>query len=171
MVMMFAAFTSAFVVKKADVNNWLEVGLPSLFWVSSVVIVASSVTMHLTLRGFKTNKLGQYKTMMMATTILGVAFMVTQIFAWKEMLFDGVRLDGNASGSFLYVISGVHLVHAFAGVVALIAFFVIAQTKYKRKEDIERANQEKRVGVELLATYWHFVDVLWIYLFVFFLLN
>jgi cytochrome c oxidase subunit 3 len=164
--MMFAGWTSAFLVRKAQ-GNWLLFSLPTAFWVSTAVILASSVTMHLSIREFKKRNMGLYKKLISVTAILGVLFMLLQFWGFYEMHGQGVTLASNGegiSGSFIYVISGVHILHMLGGVIALvIVFFVV---NFRKRTKVYSSN-----GLEILGTYWHFVDVLWIYLFLFFLFN
>ncbi|MCC7029716.1 MAG: cytochrome c oxidase subunit 3 [Chitinophagaceae bacterium] len=164
--MMFAGWTSAFLVRKAQ-GNWLLFSLPTAFWVSTAVILASSVTMHLSIKEFKKRNMGLYKKLISVTAILGVLFMLLQFWGFYEMHGQGVTLASNGegiSGSFIYVISGVHILHMLGGVIALvIVFFVV---NFRKRTKVYSSN-----GLEILGTYWHFVDVLWIYLFLFFLFN
>ncbi len=164
--MMFAGWTSAFMVRKAQ-GNWLFFTLPTAFWVSTFVILASSVTMHLSVKEFKKRNMGSYKTLISVTAVLGVVFMLLQFWGFYDMHLSGVTLASNGegvSGSFIYVISGIHLLHMLGGVIALvIVFFVV---NFRRRTKVYSSN-----GLEILGTYWHFVDVLWIYLFLFFLYN
>jgi cytochrome c oxidase subunit 3 len=153
-------------VRKAQ-GNWLLFSLPTAFWVSTAVILASSVTMHLSIREFKKRNMGLYKKLISVTAILGVLFMLLQFWGFYEMHGQGVTLASNGegiSGSFIYVISGVHILHMLGGVIALvIVFFVV---NFRKRTKVYSSN-----GLEILGTYWHFVDVLWIYLFLFFLFN
>ena len=164
--MMFAGWTSAFLVRKAQ-GNWLIFTLPTAFWVSTFVILASSVTMHLSIKEFKKRNMSLYKKLFSLTAILGVAFMLLQFWGFYDMHHSGITLASNSegvSGSFIYVISGVHLLHMLGGVIALvIVFFVV---NFRRRTKIYSSN-----SLEILGTYWHFVDVLWIYLFLFFIYN
>ncbi|HCK22002.1 MAG TPA: cytochrome oxidase subunit III, partial [Bacteroidetes bacterium] len=88
----------------------------------------------------------------------------------QELKAEGILLKGNVAGSFLYVISGAHFLHVAGGVIALLVFVILAFTRYNKPEDtlLENIHPDKQIGVELMATYWHFVDVLWLYLFFFF---
>jgi len=170
MIMMFAAFTSAYVVKKADVNNWLVFDLPVMFSYSAITIVASSVFMQLAFYTFKKNKVGLHRIFMLATFLTGATFLVMQVLGWQELKSAGILLKGNVAGSFVYVISGAHFLHVLGGVIALLVFSILAFTRFRNPVDtlVENIHPEKQVGLELMATYWHFVDVLWIYLFFFF---
>ena len=164
--MMFAGWTSAFMVRKAQ-GNWLIFTLPVAFWVSTLVILTSSVTMHLSVKEFKRRNMGRYKQLISLTAILGVAFMLLQFWGFYEMHHAGISLASNGegvSGSFIYVISGVHLLHMLGGVIALLIVFLVVN--FRRHTRVYSSN-----GLEILGTYWHFVDVLWIYLFLFFFFN
>lgn len=161
-MMMFAGLTSAYIVRQAQ-GNWVEYKLPLVFWASTVIILASSVTMHLSLRAFKDRAISRYRMLLLVTFILGIAFGLSQYMGFTTLYAQQHRLDGNPSESFLFVIAGLHLLHIAGGVVALIIRYLLSFRK-----NIKVYNTS---GLEVIATYWHFVDVLWIYLFVFFLAN
>ena len=164
--MMFAGWTSAFLVRKAQ-GNWLLFPMPWSFWISTIVILTSSVTMHLTLRSFTQRNMKLYKAMLALTTFLGVAFMLLQLYGFYQLGQSGITLASNGdgvSGSFIYVISSVHILHMLGGVIALVVMYLVVN--FRKKTKIYSST-----GLEILSTYWHFVDVLWIYLFLFFLLN
>jgi cytochrome c oxidase subunit 3 len=164
--MMFAGWTSAFLVRKAQ-GNWLIFTMPVAFWVSTAVVMISSVIMHFSIAAFKKRNMKQYKTLISITAVLGVLFMLLQFMGFYEMHHAGVTLASTAegvSGSFVYVISGVHLLHMLGGVIALIIVFITVN--FRRKTKVYSST-----GLEILGTYWHFVDVLWIYLFLFFFIN
>lgn len=165
-LMMFAGWTSAFLVRKAQ-GNWLIFTMPTAFWISTFVVLASSVTIHFATKQFKQRNFPLYKTLISVTALLGVLFMVLQFWGFYEMHAAGVTLASNGegvSGSFVWVISMIHLAHMLGGVIALIIVFI--SVNLRRSKKTYSAN-----GLEILSTYWHFVDVLWIYLFLFFLLN
>lgn len=164
--MMFAGWTSAFLVRKAQ-GNWLLFPMPWAFWVSTAVILISSVTMHLTLKSFNERKMSLYKTYLSVTAFLGVLFMLLQFTGYYLLHQSGITLASNGegvSGSFIYVISGVHILHMLGGVIALVIMYFVVN--FRRNIRIY-----SNTGLEILSTYWHFVDVLWIYLFLFFLFN
>ncbi|TAE46704.1 MAG: cytochrome oxidase subunit III [Cytophagia bacterium] len=163
--MMFAALTSAYIVKFTE-GQPLVYDIPIMFWITSVVIVISSVTMHLAYKAAKNSNIQQIKTFMLITTILGTVFLVGQWYAWVELVQAGVFFAGSKSaptGSFIYVFSGVHGLHIISGLVFLLITLRLA---FKNKIDAQNTNT-----IEMCATYWHFLDMLWIYLFIFLLLN
>lgn len=162
-VMLFAGFTSAYIVRQAE-GNWLEFELPNVFYVSTAIIILSSVTMwYANVAASKNNfKLVTYSVA--ATLILGIAFAYSQFAAWDALVESGIFFTGqsaNASGSFLYILSGMHLAHLGGGLIALLVVLVNSiKNKY---------SSENKLGLELCSTYWHFLDVLWIYLLLFLL--
>ena len=164
--MMFAGWTSAFLVRKAQ-GNWLLFPMPVTFWISTGVILLSSGTMHLTIRAFAQRQMNRFRNLLALTTLLGIVFMVLQFMGFYQMHQLGIELAGNGesiSGSFIYVISGVHILHMLGGVIALIVMYLFV--RFRKTTKIYSST-----GLEILGTYWHFVDLLWIYLFLFFLFN
>lgn len=156
--MMFIGFTSAYVVKRSQAN-WLAFELPHIFWLSTAIILLSSLTIHLALKQFKERNMIRYKQLITITAILGVTFAVCQWIGFMEMKDHGLPLNGPVSASFIYVIVGVHILHVLGGVVALLVMFYRA---YRT-----RVRSYSSVPIEVAATYWHFVDALWIYLLIF----
>jgi cytochrome c oxidase subunit 3 len=162
MIMMFAGLTSAYIVKRSQAN-WVMVEIPWVFWLSTATILLSSLTMHLALRSFKGRRMPSYRRFMVVTAILGIAFLVLQVIGFQAYRAMDIRLVGagsNASHSFLLAIAGMHGLHVLGGVIALSVMAVKAISTRKRSYD--------SVPVEVVATYWHFVDILWIYLILFF---
>lgn len=161
--MMFAAFTSAYIVKRNQ-SQWLDFDLPKVFWFSTVIIILSSIAVHLALKKLRANDINKYKLLIAATAVLGVVFCVLQFFGFSELNNSGIQLFGagsNAAASFLGVIVGFHVLHVLAGVIAIL---IISFRSLSNKK-----NNINVVTIEMMSTYWHFVDVLWIYLFVFFM--
>jgi cytochrome c oxidase subunit 3 len=162
-IMLFGAWTSAYIVKRGDIG-WAEVTLPSQFYVNTIIILLSSATMMWTVWAARKDKIEKVKLALSITTILGIAFLVGQVVAYNEMIVLKEYLTGgNVSHSFIYVLSGAHAVHVVGGVVFLLIALVSA---FKLKIQSKNMTQ-----IEMCATYWHFLGGLWIYLFVFLLLN
>ena len=161
-VMLFAALTSAYIVKKYD-TDWLHINFPAAFYISSGIIIISSFFMYRSVRAYREAKYNEYKLMMTTTLILGYAFVLLQYLGYVALMKSGVTLKGNPAGSFLYVISWLHLAHVVGG----LAFLKVATWKaWRRPYNPNRLN-----AIEITSTYWHFVGGLWIYLFIFFLSN
>lgn len=160
-VMMFAGLTSAYIVR-ADNGNWLLFNLPDMFFISTAVIITSSITMFTALKMAKNNNNKGVVFALLATFILGLVFSYTQYLGWTELRSKGIVLAGkysNASGSFLYLLTGLHLAHLFGG---LISLFVTLINSLKG-----RYSAGNTLGLELCSIYWHFLDILWVYLFLF----
>ena len=157
-VMMFAGLTSAYIVKRNQ-SGWVSYELPMAFWYSTIIILFSSLTIHLSAKCFKERLMGRYRKWMAATMLLGVLFVILQFIGFKDFWQMGMTLQANVAFSFLYVIVGLHGVHVLGGVIALIVMSLKAFSKKTRNYSI--------VPVDLICTYWHFVDLLWIYLLIF----
>jgi len=160
-VMIFAALTSAYIVRQAE-GNWLEFALPIEMWISTGIILISSITMQWALIAAKRDNLEQVKIAVLTTTILGVVFLIAQLYVWDALVANNVFFVGNPSGSFLYVLSGLHGLHIVSGIVFLL--IVLAAT-YRYKVHSKNLNQ-----IQMCTTFWHFLDALWIYLFLFLLI-
>jgi cytochrome c oxidase subunit 3 len=161
-VMMFAGLTSAYIVR-SNQANWLQFSLPNIFWYSTGVIIISSLFMHLSVKSFKAREMKRYRLLITITAFLGILFAVLQLLGFLSLNNHGVQLLGqgsNPSASFLAVIAGLHALHVLGGVIAL---FIILFKAYSA-----RSKNYSAIPVEVASTYWHFVDVLWIYLFIFF---
>jgi cytochrome c oxidase subunit 3 len=159
-VMMFAGLTSAFIVK-SNQTNWVPVVIPKVFWVSAVVIIISSITVQMALRSFKQQEINQYRILIGVTLFLGAAFVVLQWLGFQELWAQKVTFKGAGAGQFLYVIFGLHGIHVIGGIIALIVMF--------SKAIIGNTKLYNAVTVEVAAIYWHFIDLLWIYLLIFFI--
>lgn len=160
-IMMFAGLTSAYVVKRS-MPSWTTFEMPVIFWYSTSVMLASSITMQLSLRAFKQRERGKYRMLLTLTAVLGVVFVVMQYIGFTQIWATGITMAGSGAGQFLYIIFGLHGLHVIGGVTALVILFFKAFST--------RMRNYNSVPVEVMATYWHFVDLLWIYLLVFFML-
>ncbi|WP_183494457.1 cytochrome c oxidase subunit 3 [Neolewinella aquimaris] len=160
LVMMFIALTSAYIVRRAA-GNWLEFSIPGIFYVNTLVIIASSITLHFAYRAFKREAAVAYKSLLTVSFVLGIAFLVMQYLGWEELAAQGVPLKINPAGDFVYAISWLHALHVVGGIAALAVALVFAYAIRLRK------TPARQLRLELTITYWHFVDVLWIYLIIF----
>ena len=158
LLMMFAGLTSAYIVKRNQAN-WQTFDLPQFFWYSTVAILLSSATIFLAEKAFKQRQMKKYRSLVSATVLLGVLFIVFQALGFMQLWEKGVTLQANVSYSFMYVIVILHAAHVVGGLVALLVLFAKAFST--------RTRTYNSVPVELVSTYWHFVDILWIYLLVF----
>ncbi|WP_029035832.1 cytochrome c oxidase subunit 3 [Salinimicrobium terrae] len=162
MAMMFAGLTSAYVVSTKRPDWLTELQLPTAFFWSTAVILLSSITFHIAIKAVKQNNRSLATSCLTGTLLLSFIFIALQFQSFSELLETGYFFTGSASSvttSFLYLIVGSHLIHLLGGIIVLL---VIIYNHFKQKY---YAGQT--LGLELGATYWHFVDALWIYLFFF----
>lgn len=161
-VMLFASLTSGYIVRKAE-GNWVDFELPPIFWLTSAILLLSSVSHHIAFLKAKKDDLDQVKGWMIVTAILGLAFVASQFYAWVYLVNINVYFSGNnVAGSFLYVITGLHALHVISAII-FVLWITVATFRYK-------VHSKNILGIELCTTYWHFLDALWIYLFGFLLL-
>lgn len=160
--MLFAGLTSAYIVKKSD-GRWLQFDMPDMFLYSTVVLVLSSVAMHWTYLKAKDNSLKAVKIGITTTAAIAIAFFYMQYLSWVKLVSQDVFLVGNPSGSFVYIFSGLHLAHLIGGLVFLLVVFLDTMN-YK-------VHSKSMLAIEMCTTYWHFLGGLWIYLYLFLVMN
>ena len=162
MFMMFAGLTSAYLVS-ASRKDWVhDMILPPAFTISTVLIILSSITIHLAKVAIKKDDRQKTTLFLLATLVLGLSFVFFQFKGFSEVIAMGYYFTGSESTvttSFLYMLTLLHLAHLFAGVISLL---IIIYNHYKQKYNAAQAT-----GIELGAMFWHFLDFLWVYLFVF----
>ena len=158
-VMMFAGLTSAYIVKREQ-PGWTSFVMPIAFYYSMAVMLISSATIFLAGKSFKERRMVRYRKLVGATAILGLAFVLLQFLGFRHLWLSGITLHGSGAGQFLYIIAGLHGLHVIGGVIALLSLWLRAGNIRIRSYNI--------VPVEVVSTYWHFVDLLWVYLFIFF---
>lgn len=161
-MMIFASMTSAYVVKKAD-GNWLLIQFPELFKITSVIIVISSVTMQLAYLAAKRNNIATLKLYLAGTAVLALAFIVGQYQSWGELVAQDVFFVGNPAGSFIYVFTGLHVAHLVGGMIFLM---IVLYRAFKYQ-----VHSKNMLSIELCTTYWHFLGGLWLYLYLFLIIN
>ncbi len=163
-LMIFASLTSAYVVRQAA-GNWIEFIMPNGFYISTCFIIASSVSLHLGYLSFKKGKERPYQLYLLGAGLLGIGFLIFQYQGWMTLMEFGLPLRTNASGDFTYILSWLHAAHLLGGLLALIISILVAfLVPFK-------VTAMRTLRLELVMTYWHFVDVLWIYLLLFFILQ
>ncbi|ULC59407.1 heme-copper oxidase subunit III [Flaviramulus sp. BrNp1-15] len=162
LIMSFAGWTSAFVVSSSR-PDWLkDFVLPNAFIISTVVIVLSSVSFILAKQALKKGNNKATSLWLFITLILGVVFILNQFSGFQQIIDLGYNFTGptsNVTMSYIYLIAVVHILHV---VVGLICLLVVIYNHFKQKY-----NATKMLGFELAATFWHFIDILWVYLFLF----
>ena len=162
MTMMFAGLTSAFVVSKSRADWLKDFQLPPAFYYSTVAIIACSVTFHLAKKYIQKNDQSKTTIFLLSTLVLGILFVILQFVGFGQIVENGYYFTGSGSSittTFLYVVTVVHLIHLAGGMISLL---IIIYNHFKQKY-----NSSQTLGIELGAMYWHFLDLLWVYLFLF----
>jgi len=162
MVMFFAGLTSAYVISMQR-EDWVSFDLPPAFYTSTVLIVLSSITLFFSFRFLKKDNLSTSFMLLIATFLLGIGFVWFQYVGFNELKASGLFFTGpesTVSTSFIIGITFMHVIHLIAGIIVLL---VVIYNHYKKKY-----SSTDTLGFELGAIFWHFVDILWIYLFFFF---
>lgn len=161
-VMVFGALTSAYIVRQAD-GEWLVFDLPEVFYASTAVIALSSLALQYALFSVRRGRQNAGKLGIVLATLLGLGFMALQWQGWNHLVDIQVHFVGNPSGSFVYVLTGLHAAHVLSGVI----FLLIALVGVLRM----RIQAGNATTLEMATTYWHFLGLLWGYLFIFLLMN
>ncbi|MCY7359863.1 MAG: cytochrome c oxidase subunit 3 [Rudanella sp.] len=157
-IMLFAAMTSAYLVRRAE-GNWLEYTIPAVFSYSTGVLIFSSLTMQTALWAAKKDRFGLMRLAISITFVSGIAFLYMQFQGWVQLVDQKVFFVGNPAGSFMYVFTGLHAFHLISGLIVLL---------YALKAAFQLTIHAKSLDqMEIATTYWHFLDVLWLYLFAF----
>ena len=162
LVMSFAGLTSAFIVSSSR-EDWLEnFILPSAFTYSTLIIVLSSVLLFLAKKAFKNSQSAITTSLLIGAFVLGIAFIYSQVQGFNQIIASGYNFTGptsNITMSYVYVIAVVHIIHVLAGIICL---FVVIINQLNKKY-----SNKNRLGFDLASNFWHFVDILWVYLFIF----
>jgi cytochrome c oxidase subunit 3 len=161
--MLFIALTSAYILRQSkslatENPDWKALQVPSALWVTTAVLILSSVSFEIARRALKNNQFDKFKTWISITTALGFAFLIGQFLAWRQLAAQGIYLKSNPHSSFFYVLTGLHALHLLGGILVL-TYVMISALRL-------RISFRKRTTIEVTSLYWHFMDGLWIYLFV-----
>ena len=155
-VMLFAAFTSAFFVRRGMSNDWVDTPIPGILWVNTVVLLASSAAIELARHALRSGKRTVFNRYWTSATLLGVLFLAGQYIAWRQLNTAGFYLATNPSSSFFFLLTCVHAVHLVGGISALGYIEVEAL--------LLRLGPGKRTAVDVSGYFWHFLDAIWLYL-------
>ena len=155
-VMLFAAFTSAFFVRRGLSNDWVDTPLPSILWINTGVLLASSIALELARAALRAGRRAAFNRYWTGATLLGALFLAGQYLAWQQLNDAGIYLATNPSSSFFFVLTCAHAVHLLGGISALGNIDVEAL--------LLRLGPGKRTAVDVSAYFWHFLDAIWIFL-------
>jgi cytochrome c oxidase subunit 3 len=161
-LMLFTALSSAYIVRAASSSDWQPLAMPRILLLSSALLLVSSGTLESARRKLKQAAGNAYKSWLLLTVVLGVGFLVSQLIAWRQLAKQGVYIASNPHSSFFYLFTAAHGVHLLGGLTALGYLSLRSRAPLEDKSAIVKA-QAKADAVTL---YWHFMDFLWLYLFV-----
>ncbi len=162
-IMLFAGFTSGYIVRRGE-GEWVVFNLPTMFMLNTGVIVLSSIFMQWAYLSAKKDELNKTKAGLTAALALGILFIIMQYWGWNQMVYNSIYFGfANPSGSFVYAITGVHVLHVIIGIFYLLTILIQTFRFKVHKKSIR--------GIAMCNTYWHFVGILWIYLYLFLFLN
>jgi cytochrome c oxidase subunit 3 len=160
-LMLFVALASSYIVRSASGNDWQPIAMPKVLWLSTALIVISSVTMEISRRSLKQQRDAGYGRWLLITTTLGLAFLTSQVVAWRQLARQGAYLASNPYNSFFYLFTAAHGLHLFGGILAL-GYLWLRTT---RKRSSVEGELRRRGAADAATSYWHFMDGLWIALF------
>jgi cytochrome c oxidase subunit 3 len=159
-LMLFAALASAYIVI-ASTDGRRALALPHLLWLSTALILASSLTLRTACRSLKQGDDGRYSAWLWLTLLLGLGFLGSQLLAWRQLVAQGVYLAGNPHSAFFYLLTGVHGVHLLGGILALVYLL----TRTRRRPYNREGEARRQTAADVVALYWHFMDGIWVFLF------
>ena len=160
-LMLFVALTSAYIVRSASGNDWQPIVMPKVLWLSTALILISSLTMEVSRRSLNRQNDAGYGRWLIITIALGLAFLASQVIAWRQLVRQGAYLASNPYNSFFYLFTAAHGLHLLGGILAL-SYLLLRTTK--KRDTVE--GELRRAGAAGAATiYWHFMDGLWAVLF------
>lgn len=158
--MMFTSLSSAYIVRSGTANDWIPIAIPKVMFASTALILISSVTVELARRKLKRSLQAAYSRYLLITALLGLGFLASQWFSWKGLAAQGIYVASNPHSSFFYLLTGAHAVHVLGGLLALMFIWL----RSRRQVD-EQVLVKRQASADAVTIYWHFMDALWIYLF------
>lgn len=160
-LMLFTALSSAYIVRAASSSDWQPLAMPRILLLSSLLLLVSSGTLETARRRLSQAATSAYKSWLLLTVLLGVGFLASQLFAWRQLAKQGVYIASNPHSSFFYLFTAVHGVHLFGGLAAL-AYLSLRSRVPQETSALAKAQAK----ADAVTVYWHFMDFLWLYLFV-----
>ena len=160
-LMMFSALSSAYIVRAASSNDWRPLAIPPTLWVSTLLILVSSASLEIARRKLKSEATRSSKLWFWISAALGLGFLVSQLLAWRQLVRQGIYVATNPHSSFFYLLTATHGVHLFGGLIALL---YLAIRKLPGADD-NISVAKGQAAADVTTLYWHFMDVLWIYVF------
>jgi cytochrome c oxidase subunit 3 len=165
-MMLFTALSSAYIVRSrvSTANDWQPIAIPHMLWLSTSLILLSSATFEAARKFIKRGEDSGYRLWLIATVLLGFGFLATQLLAWRDLVAQGIYVATNPHSSFFYVLTGVHGLHLLGGILML-AILLLKAWRRGGSDSSSSVRARRTTSSDAVAIYWHFMDGLWIYLF------
>jgi len=169
---LFLSFSAAYLYTRYN-HGLNALPIPPIFLINVLVLLGTSYCLHLAKRYYLADRTEQYKKILLVTIVLTIVFLAGQVLGWQSMISQEIAVNQHTGASYLYLISGVHLAHVLAGLPFLILFYITAVRRMVEPVSVLLyfSDPEKKMKLDLLTLYWHYLDILWIYLVVFFAIN
>ena len=159
--MLFTSLSSAYIVRSGVTYDWYPIAVPRVMFGSTALLILGSVSIEIARRKLRQSLSGTYSKYLLLTLLLGLGFLVSQVIAWRQLAAQGIYISTHPHSSFFYVLTGAHGVHIAAGLLALMFLW----RRSLRPLDEARLIAKRQAAADAVAIYWHFMDALWIYLF------
>jgi cytochrome c oxidase subunit 3 len=161
-LMLFTALTSAYIVRAGLSDDWRPLVMPRMLWLSTALILASSISLEVARRCLKREREQAYSRWLLLTVALGVGFLAAQMLAWQELVAQGIYIATNPHSSFFYVLTATHGAHLLVGIIAL--DYLLLSHWRPRRLPREEVLLKQQTAVDVVGIYWHFMGGLWVYL-------
>ena len=159
--MLFTSLSSAYIVRSGTAADWIPLAVPKVMFASTALILLSSVTLEIAKRKLRQSLADAYSRYLLITGVLGLAFLGSQLVAWRQLARQGIYVSTHPHSSFFYLLTGAHAVHLIGGLLALMFLWLCSLRKLAQPALVAK----RQAAADAVSIYWHFMDGLWIYLF------
>jgi len=159
--MLFTSLSSAYIVRSGVTYDWYPIAVPRVMFGSTALLILGSVSIEFARRKLRQGLSGTYSKYVLLTLLLGIGFLVSQLLAWRQLAAQGIFISTHPHSSFFYTLTGTHAVHIIGGLLGLSLLW----WRSRRSLDDARLIAKRQAAADAVAIYWHFMDALWIYLF------
>ena len=159
--MLFTSLSSAYIVRSGVMNDWFPIAVPRVMFGSTALLFLASVSIEIARRKLKQNLSTSYKQYLSLTVLLGLGFLSSQLFTWRQLARQGIYISSHPHSSFFYLLSGAHAVHLLGGLLGL----TFLSLSWRRQVTEQASLTKRKAATDAVTVYWHFMDALWIYLF------
>jgi cytochrome c oxidase subunit 3 len=159
--MLFTSLSSAYIVRSGTAADWIPLAVPKVMFASTALILLSSVTLEIAKRKLRQSFADAYSRYLLITGVLGLAFLGSQLVAWRQLARQGIYVSTHPHSSFFYLLTGAHAVHLIGGLLALMFLWLRSLRRLAQPALVAK----RQAAADAVSIYWHFMDGLWIYLF------